>query len=111
MIEKLVRYFGKEVAYLSSPSFASVLVFKKFCHYTLRTTDDNDDNSKNVKQLASTIKKETKSTDRTQYTIQFDVDSIVEGFSETLMDLLSELNVPKLPAVMIGELDFKIFFS
>ena len=105
LMDKLIRHFGKEVAYLSSPGYASVIVFKKFCHYTLRTVDD--DENKNVKQIASTIQKETEKTEKTKYKVQFDIDSIVEGFSETLMQLLSELNIPKLPAIMIGEFNFK----
>ena len=104
LMSKLVDYFGKETAYLSCPGHASLLVFKKFCHYTLCNIEDDED--KNLKDIAALIQKETKRTDRTKYKVQFGIDLIVEGFSETLMELLSELKISKLPAVMIGEFNF-----
>ena len=42
--------------------------------------------------------------ERTKYKSQFDIASLAEGFSGTLMELLSELKRDKLPAVMICNL-------
>ena len=40
LISALVDYFGKETVLLSSPGVASILVFRKFCHFNLQNTDD-----------------------------------------------------------------------
>ena len=41
-------------------------------------------------------------TDRTLYKIQFDSNTIGEGYSNTLLNLLSELKIPQLQSIMTG---------
>ena len=43
LIKVLVDYLGDEVVLLSSPGLASILVFKKYCHFALQSADDGDD--------------------------------------------------------------------
>ena len=97
LISKLVEYFGKETVLLSAPGLASILVFKMHCHFTLQNIEESEN-----KEIAASIQKETQRTERTKYKVQFDADSLAEGFS---MELLSELKVDKLPALMIGKFD------
>ena len=103
MISKLVEYFGKATVLLSAPGLASILVFKKHCHFTLQNIEDSE--NKYLKEIAVMIQKETQRTERIKYKVQFDADSLAEGFSTTLMELLSELKIDKLPALMIGKFD------
>ena len=72
-----------------------MLVFKNYFHFALQCTDDDDDD-KNLRFVAATIKAETSATDRNQYKVQFDVDTVNEDFSAILMDLLEEINIGKL---------------
>ena len=100
MMSNLVDYFGKETVLLTSPGVASILVFKKFCHFTLHNIDDSE-NKINLKDVAAAIQMETQRIERTKYKVQFDIESpesLDEGFSDTLMELLSELKIDKLPA-------------
>ena len=50
--------------------------------------------------------KKTERTDMTLYKIQFDSNTIYEGYSDTLMNLLSELKMPLLQSIMIGLYNF-----
>ena len=92
---------------LSSLGLASILVFKKYCHFALQNADDGDD--KNLRIVAVAIKAEPSATDRNQYKVQFDVDTVNEGFSATLMNLLGELNIGKLPLILVGMICFLIY--
>ena len=47
-------------------------------------------------------------TDKNQHKVEFDVDAENEGFSATLMDLLGELNIGKLPSILVGMICFLI---
>ena len=51
---------------------------------------DNDMSSieKSISELAKCIRKETEPTDGWKYKIKFHCESIIEGYSETLMSLL-----------------------
>ena len=57
-----------------------MLVFKNYFHFALRSTDDDDDDDddddKNLRFVAATIKAETSATDRNQYKVQFDADTV-----------------------------------
>ena len=64
---------------------------------------DDADTKKNVKEVAIAITKETEKQDRTVYRLCIDDDAASEGVSSTLMNLLNELTVPKLPALLIGK--------
>ena len=112
LVKLLVEIFGDEVVLLSSPGVASLLVFKRYCHFALQSTEDSDDRSLRI--VAEAIKKETRNTDRNQYKVQFDRDTVTEGFSDTLMDLFGELSIGKLPSILIGKLrfiQFQFYFS
>ena len=50
--------------------------------------------------------KKTERTDMTLYKIQFDSNTIYEGYSDTLTNLLSELKMPLLQSIMIGLYNF-----
>ena len=93
--------------FLSSPGLAGILTFKKYFHFALQGADDGDD--KNLRIIAAAIKAETSATDRNQYKVQFDVDTVNEGFSATHMDLLGELNIGKLPSILVGMICFLIY--
>ena len=70
---------------------------------------DDADTKKNVKEVAIAITQETEKLDRTVYRLFMDDDAASEGFSSTLMDLLNELEVHRLPALFIGKCDlFKL---
>ena len=77
---------------------------KKYCHFALQSADDGDDTDLRI--VAAAIKSEASATDRNQYKIQFDVDTVNDGFSVTLMDLLRELNIGKLPLILVGMIYF-----
>ena len=49
-----------------------------------------------LKNLQSISKLKTERTDRTLYKIQFDSNTIYEGCSNKLVNLLSELKIPQL---------------
>ena len=50
---------------LSSPGWASILAFKKYCRFPLQSADDGD--GKNLRiAAAAAIKAETSATDRNQ---------------------------------------------
>ena len=55
-----------------------------------------------LKNLQSVSKLKTERTDRTLYKIQFDSNTIYEGRSNKLVNLLSELKIPQLQSIMIG---------
>lgn len=68
---------------LSSPGVASMLVLKKYCHFTLQNVDDND--NKNLTEVAKSIKAETIQTERNMYKVFLKLDklsSIMIGKSE-----------------------------
>ena len=100
LIRNIVENFGNEVVLLSSPGVASILVFRKHCHFKLQNIDDSND--KNLKIIATAIRTETSSTVKTQYKVRFDIGSITEGFSERLMDLLAELKIGCLPSILVA---------
>lgn len=107
LIKVFIDYPGHEVVLLYSPSLARILVFKRYCHSALQSTDDNDD--KNLSIVAAAIKAQTLITDRNQYKVKFDGETVNEGFSATLMDLLGELNIGKLPSILVGMICFLIY--
>ena len=107
LIKVFVDYPGNEVVLLYSPSLARILVFKRYCHSALQSTDDDDD--KNLSIVAAAIKAQTLITDRNQYKVKFDGETVNEGFSATLMDLLGELNIGKLPSILVGMICFLIY--
>ena len=107
LIKVFVDYPGHEVVLLYSPSLARILVFKRYCHSALQSTDDDDD--KNLSIVAAAIKAQTLITDRNQYKVKFDGETVNEGFSATLMDLLRELNIGKLPSILVGMICFLIY--
>lgn len=107
LIKVFVDYPGHEVVLLYSPSLARILVFKRYCHSVLQGTDDDDD--KNLSVVAAAIKAQTLITDRNQYKVKFDGETVNEGFSATLMDLLGELNIGKLPSILVGMICFLIY--
>ena len=107
LIKVFVDYPGHEVVLLYSPSLARILVFKRYCHSALQSTDDDDD--KNLSIVAAPIKAQTLITDRNQYKVKFDGETVNEGFSATLMDLLGELNIGKLPSILVGMICFLIY--
>lgn len=107
LIKVFVNYPGHEVVLLYSPSLARILVFKRYCHSALQGTDDDDD--KNLSVVAAAIKAQTLITDRNQYKVKLDGETVNEGFSATLMDLLGELNIGKLPSILVGMICFLIY--
>ena len=66
----LKNHFCNSLVGFSSPGVASILTFRKSCHFRFQNSNDIDD--KDVKELAERIKTETKRTDKTRYKIQFD---------------------------------------
>ena len=72
------------------------------------TKYSNDIDDKDVQEFAERIKTETVRTDRILYNIQFDSNTICEGYSNTLMNLLSELKIPQLQSMIIGWNSFLI---
>jgi hypothetical protein len=111
LTNKIETFFGDEVMLLSSPGVASMLVLKKYCHFTLQNVDDND--NKNLTEVAKSIKAETIQTERNMYKVflKFDINSIAEGFSDALMNLLEELKLDKLSSIMIGKSEIFIPYS
>ena len=107
LIKVFVDYPGHEVVLLYSPTLARILVFQRYCHSALQGTDDDDD--KNLSVVAAAIKAQTLITDRNQYKVKFDGETVNEGFSTTLMDLLGELNIGKLPSILVGMICFLIY--
>ena len=100
MTSALKNHFGDALVILPSPGVASILTFRKSCHFRLQNSNDIDE------EFAECIKTETERTDITLYKIQFDSNTIYEGYSETLMNLLSELKMPLLQSIMIGLYNF-----
>ena len=92
MTNALKNHFGDSLVVLSSPGVASILTFRKSCHFRLQ--NDNDIDDKDVKEFSEHIKTETERTDRTLYKIQFDSNTLCEGYSGALLNLPSELKVP-----------------
>ena len=72
------------------------------------TKYSNDIDDKDVQEFAERIKTETVRTDRILYNSQFDSNTIYEGYSNTLMNLLSELKIPQLQSMIIGWYSFLI---
>ena len=68
----------------------------------------NDIDDKDVKEFAERMKTETERIYRTLYKIQFDSNTVCEGYSNTLMNLLSELKIPQLQSMIIGWYSFLI---
>ena len=58
---------------------------------TLLSSDIDD---KDLQEFAGCIKTETERTDRTPYKIQFDWNTICEGYSDTLMNVLNGNTLP-----------------
>ena len=104
MANSLKNHFGDSLVALSFPGVASILTFRKSCHFRLQNSNDVSD--KDVKEFAERLKTETERTYRTLYKIQFDSNTICEGCSDTLMNLLSGLKVPQLQSIMIGLYNF-----
>ena len=99
MINALTEQFNDSHALLSSPGVASILIFRRSCHFHLQNNDIDD---KDLKEFAERVKIETERTDKTLYKIQIDLNTICEGYSDTLMNLLSELKTRQLQSIMIG---------
>ena len=59
--------------------------------------------------IIKAIKAETSATDRNRYKVQFDVDTVNEAFSTTLMGWLGELNIGKLPSIFAGMICFFLY--
>ena len=64
---------------------------------------DDADTKNIVKEVAIAIIQECEKQDRTIYILRIDGDAASEGVSSTLMYLLNELKVPKLPYLLIGK--------
>ena len=90
----LCDYFGDTLLVLSAPGLANMLIFWKLCHFQLHNTSEFDNS--NVREIAAHIRQETRKTEKTLYKVHFDSDSMCEGYSDTLMDLLAEMKIPKL---------------
>ena len=101
LVNALSKHFGEQLLILSSPGLASILVWQNQCHFNIVADDANT--KKNVKEVAIAITQETEKQDRTVYRLRMNDDAASEGVSSTLMDLLNELKVPKLPALLIGK--------
>ena len=103
LIKVFGNYFGYEVMLSSSPGLASILVFRKYCHFALENADVGDD--KNLSNSCSI----NPSRDMNQYKGQFDTDTVNEGFSSTLTDLLGEINIRKLTSILVGMICFLFY--
>ena len=97
----LSKHFREQLLISSSPGVANIFVFPYQCHFNI--VADDADTKKNVKEVAIAITQETEKQDRTVYRLRMDDDAASEGVSSTLMDLLNELKVSKLPALLIGK--------
>ena len=88
---------------LSSPGLINVLVFQNQCHFNI--VADDADTKKNVKEIAIAITQEIEKQDgihiNMEYRLRMDDDTASEGVSSTFMDLLNELKIPKLPALLV----------
>ena len=76
MPNALKNHFDNSLVGFSSLGVASILTFRKSCHFHFQNSNDVDD--KDAKELAERIKTETKRTDKTRYKIQFDSKTICE---------------------------------
>ena len=101
LVNALSKHFGEQLLILSSPDLANILVFQNQCHYYIVV--DDADTKKNVQEVAIAITRETEKQDRTVCRLRMDDDADSEGVSSTFMDLLNELKLPKLPALLIGK--------
>ena len=87
--ENIVYFVEKSAKILSQKIQADGDLIVQFkCHFRLQNSNDIDD--KDLKEFAGRIKTETERTDRTPYKIQFDWNTIFEGYSDTLMNQLNE---------------------
>ena len=96
----LCDHFGDTLLVLPAPGLADILTFRKSCHFQLHKTSEFDNSD--VREIAARIRHETRKAEKTLYKVHFDSDSICEGYSNTLMDLLAEMKIPKQYSTMIG---------
>ena len=102
LVKSLSVYFGEKLLVLSSPGLASILVFKAKCHFSILTEDNDSD--KNVKEVAASIRCEVEKQDHSKYRLRLDEEACMDGLSSTLMNLLAEIHIPKLPSILIGSI-------
>lgn len=98
------NHFGDSLVVLSSPGVTNIFAFRKSCHFHLQNINDIED--RDVKEFAEHIKTETERTNRTLYKIQFNLNTVCDGYSYTFMNLLSELRIPQLQSIMVGWYNF-----
>ena len=103
------NHFDDSLVVLSSPGVANIFTFRKSYHFCLQ--DDNNIDDKDVKEFPERMKTEIERVDNALYKIQLDWNAICEGYSDTLMNLLSKLKIPQLQFIMIGLYSFLILFT
>ena len=86
LIRILANCFRDEDVLLSFLSSASILVFKKCCHFVLQNTEDRE--GKILRTIAEAIKIESYDTDRNYCKGQVNLDIATQCFSNTLTVLL-----------------------
>ena len=100
LVSVLCDHFGDTLFALSAPGLANILTFRKSRHFQLHNTSEFDNSD--GREIAARIRQETRKTEKTLHKVHLDSDSICEGYSDTLMDLLAEMKFPKLYSTMIG---------
>lgn len=112
VIEKVKQHFADDVIILSSPGYASIVVFRNSASFVLKMVKDDkahDDLEHSKIQVARAIEQECKDMkcNRMHYDLHIDKDKMDETVSPTLSSLLSLIS-PKmnrtLAAAMVGNI-------
>ena len=111
LVKTISDNFGDKLIVLSSPGFASVLAFHTPAIKLLKLVrDDEEDNIKSsIKQLAETIREESKAINlnKSKYQINIYSCTAVAAASDRMLQLLDSVS-PKLlntlPALLIGNM-------
>ena len=70
LVNSLCNHSGDSLLVFSASGVASVLVFRKRCHFQLYAANDLD--KLNIRVIASQINEETVKTEKTIYKVNFD---------------------------------------
>lgn len=96
LLKKIKDHFLDEIAVLSSPGLASVIVFKISAVNVLNRTSEEEDDEQEIMiaKITDTIRKETKvmNRERSSYNIRISEKDMSMSISQTLLDLLLTLS-------------------
>lgn len=111
LLAHIKQHFLDDIAILSSPGLASIIIFRSNTKALLHLSSDDDDDQQSilVEKLAKVILKEVKGIelDTSHYNIRIKKEDMLSSCSPTLMELLASVNDNlnnTLPALLIGNI-------